>query len=149
MVDNKTLEVVAGLMIKIPSIEIVKTVCLNELHIDATEVDEAIKGARTLLTRAADYNRDEEFGKAITSLNDLYASNIKIKDYKTALATRREISLMLGLKRKPDENMTRGENTAIEIENEIRTYLEPLQLAPQGTPVVELVRILASKIINQ
>ena len=39
--------------------------------------------------------------------------------------------------------------TAEEIEEEVRRHLEPLGLAPEGTPVGELVRLAVAEIIKK
>lgn len=41
--------------------------------------------------------RDQEIGKAIARMNDLYSRTHRIQDYKTALAAQKELSELLGL----------------------------------------------------
>jgi hypothetical protein len=41
-----TIHTVASLLIKIPNIEVVKTVCLNDLHLPPETLEEAINEAR-------------------------------------------------------------------------------------------------------
>jgi hypothetical protein len=155
--DNKlsadTIHTIASLLIKIPNIEVVKTVCQNDLHLPAETLEAAINEARVVLTRAADYNRDEEFGKSITALNELYALNLKSKDYKSALSVRKELNSMLSLKYIADTNATKSsEGTELLVEEleTIRGYLEPLELsADPKCPTVELARLAAFEIINK
>jgi hypothetical protein len=114
-------------------------------------LDTAIKEARIVLTRAADYNRDEEFGRAITALNELYSLNIKNKDYKSALSVRKEMNSMLSLKYVAESNATKSSEGTELIADEIdtiRQYLEPLGLAEPETPTVELARLAAIRITN-
>jgi hypothetical protein len=146
-----TVHTIASLLIKIPNSEVVKTVCQNDLHLPAEQIETAIKEARVLLTRAADYNRDEEFGKAITALNELYSLNLKNKDYKSALSVRKELNSMLSLKYVTETN-TIKEASADDLSEDIemiRQYLEPLGLAEPETPTVELARLAAIHITNQ
>jgi hypothetical protein len=114
-------------------------------------LDDAIREARVLLTRAADYNRDEEFGKAITALNELYSLNLKQKDYKSALSVRKELNAMLSLKYVAESTAGKSseasEMMCEDIET-IRGYLEPLGLAEPETPTVELARLAAIRITN-
>jgi hypothetical protein len=49
-----------------------------------------------------------------------------------------------------DSNATDTENSAVSEElNAVRVHLEPLGLAPEGTPIPELARLAALKITKQ
>jgi hypothetical protein len=41
--------------------------------------------------------RDQQFGKAVASIEDVYARSHRISDYKTCLAAQRELNELLGL----------------------------------------------------
>ena len=71
--------------------------CLNKLNIDPADVDAAIDAAKTKLTRAADYHRDHELGKALTRLNECYQRAVGVQDTKTAISAQREINKLLDL----------------------------------------------------
>ena len=61
------------------------------------QIDEYIRHARKRLKQSASYQRDEMLGIAIERLNRLYKDNLKVQDYKGALAVQREINTLLGL----------------------------------------------------
>jgi hypothetical protein len=140
-----TIHTIASLLIKIPNIEVVKTVCKNDLHLPEEMLEDAIKEARTVLTRAADYNREEEFGKAITALNELYSLSLKNREFKTAISVRKELTSMLSLKYIAETNAVKtseGSEQLVEDMETIRQYLEPLGFGEPETPTVELTRLV-------
>jgi hypothetical protein len=59
-----------------------------------------IKAANEEFTKTAQAKHSEEFGKALRRLNFLFASCLKIQDYKGALAMQREINEMMGFRNK-------------------------------------------------
>ena len=71
--------------------------CLNKLAIPADQVDAAIDEAKDKLTRAANYHRDHELGRALTRLNECYQRAVTVQDTKTAISAQREINHLLGL----------------------------------------------------
>lgn len=151
MVKPDTLYKIATLLIKVPNIEAVKAICVSELKLDPAAVEGIVQEARVLLTRAADFHRDEEFGAAVTALKDLYASNVKIKAYKDALPVRKELNRLLGLYGNIDDLPAEQAGMSPEERElaEIRGHLEPLGLAPSGSPLVELARLAAIEITNR
>ncbi|MCL2745001.1 MAG: hypothetical protein FWE67_14250 [Planctomycetaceae bacterium] len=53
------------------------------------------------------------------------------------------------LRKAAEETADGRRQTAEEIEEEVRRHLEPLGLAPEGTPVGELVRLAVAEIIKK
>lgn len=137
-----TLEKIVLLLIKVPNLSTVRAACLDNLKIPAERVDAAIAEARLEITRAADVHRDEEFGKAVKRLENLFSDSNKIKDYKTALAVQKDLSRLIGLYPTGTQQAAEtGESEESAALARIREHLEPLDLAPPGTPVEELVRL--------
>ena len=143
--DSETIYKVVMLLIKVPSDDLVRKICLSEFKIPVESVDAIIEEANKKLWKAAEIHHNRELGIAITALRDLYSSNLKIKDYKTALLTRKELNRILGLYEN-DVEITESDDEENEQLEEIRRHLEPLQLAPPGTPIVELVRLAVIRI---
>src|SRR5512138_354026 len=53
--------------------------------------------ARKRITVAANYTRDEQIGRAVMRLDDLYAKSIAGQDIRTALQAQRELNRLLDL----------------------------------------------------
>lgn len=126
--------------------------CVMKLGIEPHKVAAAITKARRRLTLAADYNRDEQLGTAITRMNDIYGRGIRAADIKTALTAQREINKLLDLYREAAGSSGAGdaEDSAIdEVRAElaaIRDHLLPLGLAAESYPLREHARIAADLI---
>jgi len=60
-------------------------------------IDEYIAEATEQFRRISDYNREEQVGKAIRRLEMLFLRAMKVQDFQRALATQRELNLLLGL----------------------------------------------------
>ena len=98
---------------------------------------------RTAIREAAELTREE----AIRELDSLYQQAQVDGDIKAALAVRKELHKLHGLYQAPDRtDEPDGESEALAV---IRGHLEPLGLAPEGTPVEELARLAALRILNQ
>lgn len=129
--------------------------CVMKLGIDPHEVADAIAAARRRLTLAAEYNRDEQLGTAITRMNDIYGRAIRAADIKTALTAQREINKLMDLYREAvgSSDASDAEDNAIdEVRNElasIRDHLLPLGLAAESYPLREHARIAADLIRDQ
>ena len=95
--DSPNLQTVAVLLVTLQDRAAVARACIEKLDIDPAEVDEILDQARRQLTIAADYHRDEEVGRALLRLNDLYERSLRVQDVKTALATQKEIDRLLDL----------------------------------------------------
>lgn len=65
--------------------------------VETRQIDVYIKKARENLAKIAEYKRNEQLGIALERLNTLYKNNLKVQDYKGALAVQREINTLLGL----------------------------------------------------
>lgn len=66
-------------------------------QITTRQIDVYIQKATERLKTHADYQREEQLGIAINRLNKLYRDNLKVQDYKGALAVQKELNLLLGL----------------------------------------------------
>ena len=95
-VEQRVSEVFRLLVNGTPGSDIVHHV--SEKH-DVTErqARNYVKRATEQITEIARFDRVNEFGRAIAQLNSLYAASIKLKDYRTALSVRRELTALLKL----------------------------------------------------
>jgi hypothetical protein len=66
-------------------------------QIDDRTTDRYIKRANDYFAETSVIDRDEQIGIAMRRYNDLYQKNMRIDDYKAALATQKELSNLLGL----------------------------------------------------
>jgi len=90
---------------------------------------------------------NEEFAKAITELRQLYEATVDIKE---RLAVRRELNKLLRLYVFHLEKESSADDDAeSETLAEVRQHLEPLGLAPEGTPLTELARLAALKLTEK
>ncbi len=141
--------------------------CLNKLNIAPADVDAAINAAKTRLTRAADYHRDHELGKALTRLNECYQRAVAVQDTKTAIIAQREINKLLDLyptypASSEDDSAATGpdgdgpspdERREIEIQElsdlvgAIEAHIEPLKLSEDVNDTdSDLIRLAAEEI---
>jgi len=120
------------------------------LGVDAKAATALIDSARRKITLAADYHRDEELGRAIERHNQLYEMAVQQDDPNAGRAIERERCRLLDLFPKPHQPTQPGQGpTEAEAELErIVGYLEPLGLAPTGTPAAELVRLTVEKSLD-
>ena len=136
------------LLVKTPHREIARKLAIATLKIPEDEVDGFLEEARTELIRAAALHENEEFGLSVATYRELIATSFKIKDYKEARSSRQALDRLLGLYARPtsqDLEETGDDGGDSEL---IRKHLEPLGLAPTGTPITELVRFAVSEIIK-
>lgn len=122
--------------------------CIGKLEVPPEEVAGVIAQARRKLTLAADYNRDEQIGTAVTRLNDIYARAIRAQDIKTGLVAQKELNKLLDLYRMTAEHAgdgTDGEEAGPDSAElaAIRGHLLPLGLAAADYPLREHARIAA------
>ncbi|MCL2306097.1 MAG: hypothetical protein FWC43_12205 [Planctomycetaceae bacterium] len=90
-----------------------------------------------------DYEREQ----AIQVCRAVIAINLKA-DQRLVITAQKELNKLLGLYQRPIEaeiEATGNTNTDLD---KIREHLEPLGLAPEGTPIVELARLAVSEIIH-
>jgi hypothetical protein len=130
-----------------------ETACVAKLEIDPANVKAVIAEARKRLTLAADYNRDELLGTALTRLNDLYSRCIRAggdgigPNLAKALDVQREINRLTGLYRPPSlAAMDPGGGEAGEELEAVGEYLLPLSLTSESYPMREHARLAAQRI---
>jgi hypothetical protein len=130
--------------------DLVISACIENLGLAEPDARAAYAEARRRVVLAAEYHPDEELGRAITRLNDLYARSLKIQDTKTALAVQRELNRLLMLDRMP--TYPPGAQPEITQDAEdltaARRHLEALNLAPAGTGLAELARLVVGHVID-
>ena len=69
-----------------------------------------IKRANEEFSRASKTKFDEEYGKAVRRLNLLFQYCLKIQDYKACLAIQKELSELLGLKNRKDDEQKQSDH---------------------------------------
>jgi len=75
----------------------VATYLTSNMSVPPEQAEAVVKEARRRLTVAADFDRDEEIGKAVLRLEDLFRTSLLAKDTRTALQAQRELSRLLRL----------------------------------------------------
>ena len=126
--------------------------CIAKLNVDPTQVKAVIAEARKRLTLAAEYNRDELLGTALTRLNDLYSRCIRAggetgPNLAKALDVQRELNRLTGLYRQPSlAGLDAGSTEAAEELAAVGEYLLPLALTSEAYPMREHARLAAQRI---
>ena len=93
---------------------------------------------------ADDSQQMETRDDVVRELRELYEAAVEPKD---RLAVRKELNKVLGHYDTPAEaDADTAESKTID---EVRSHLEPLGLAPYGTPVTELARLAALKLTEK
>ena len=95
------------------------------------------------IKETANLTREE----AVEVLNDLYREARAEGDRNAALAIRKELHRIHGLYKAPEP--VEEESVESQVLVQIREHLEPLGLAPEGTDIVELVRLAALKVTEK
>ena len=127
--------------------------CVAKLDVDPASVKAVVAEARKRLTLAAEYNRDELLGTALTRLNDLYSRCIRAgadgngPNLAKALDVQREINRLTGLYRQPSlAGMDSGSTESGEELAAVGEHLFPLSLAGENYPLREHARLAAQRI---
>lgn len=127
--------------------------CIAKLSVDPSQVKAVIAEARKRLTLAAEYNRDELLGTALTRLNDLYSRCIRAgtdgngPNLAKALDVQREINRLTGLYRQPSlVGLDAGSSEATEELAAVGEYLLPLALTSESYPMREHARLAVQRI---
>lgn len=125
---------------------------IGKLGVDPTQAKAVIGEARKRLTLAAEYNRDEMLGTALTRLNDLYSRCIRVgegQNLAKALDVQREINRLAGLYR--GTGLAAAEQGGNESSEELAAVAEqllPLELASESYPLREHARLAAQTILE-
>lgn len=146
-IDPAIVEQIVLLMIGGLSDALLYAAAIEKLKLSPELATAAIDEAKRLITLAADYNRHEELGRAVRRINSLYGSSLKMQDTKTALACQKELNKLLSLYEPPGQQKATTESTENPEAVAIRSHLVPLQLAADSTPLTEVCRLAALKII--
>ncbi len=161
-----TLHQVILLLVSGLSEEAVLAGCVQTLGLSPSGARAAYVEARRCVTLAARIHADEELGRAITRLHDLYARALRAQETRTALAVQSELNGLLRLAPKPSAADAAAETSAAASATEDRTarravesaelkdlldaiegYLDPLGLStdPNDTDA-DLIRLAAEEI---
>lgn len=144
-IDKVVLLLVSGL-----AADTVLHACVEKLELSPDEAAEAVAAAQTKITLASNYDRQQQIGKAVTRLEDLYGRALRTNDVKTALGIQRETSRLLQLYGQADADDTLagdGENPDLAREAaEARTYLASAGLGRAGDGLAELARLAVAEI---
>ena len=131
------------------TVEAAEGYCLQQGRMDLDAARRTVAEARQRITVAADYARDEQLGKAVMRLDDLYAKSIAAQDTRTALQAQRELNRLLGLysaKEPPDGDAPDDAQEALRRLELIASYLLPLKLTDERYPVEEHARLAGETI---
>ena len=91
----------------------------------------------------------EEFEAAIRELRDLCDETVDLAERKHRLGIRKELNKVLKIYAYQAVAESAADFSESETLAEIRSHLEPLGLAAEGTPLMELVRLAALKITEK
>jgi hypothetical protein len=109
-----------------------------------------VSDARKRITVAADFTRDEQLGKAVMRLEDLYAKSLTGQDIRTALQAQRELNRLLSLYSDGPKSESPGDDLdapALRRQLDlIAAYLLPLRLTKASHPVEEHARVAAEMV---
>ena len=124
--------------------------CMARFGMTLADAKAAVVEARQVITLAADYNRDEQFGLAVKRLNDLYCKSMDDEEYLAALAAQKEINRMMGLydKASSGSGVVAEDPSASSALQRVRDHLLPLGLASEAYPVDEHARLAALAIME-
>ena len=120
--------------------------CIAKLEVDPARVKAVIAEARKRLTLAAEYNRDELLGTALTRLNDLYSRCIRTQNEAKALDVQREINRLTGLYGQSPPVEVEGNAEAVEEIEAVGEHLLALELTGPAYPLREHARLAAQRI---
>jgi hypothetical protein len=146
--ENPVLDKVLLLMVSGLSHADLTAVCVSKLGVPPERVADIIAQTRRKLTLAADYNRDEQIGTAVTRLNDIYSRAIREQDTKVCLAAQKELNKLLDLYRMTAEHADYGSGND-EADSEtaaVAAHLLPLKLVPETHPLREHARVAAEMV---
>ena len=94
-------------------------------------------------------NLTQEFEQAIAELRELCDESVDLAERKHRLGIRKELNKLHRLYEKLTAIEAADDAGESETLAEVRSHLEPLGLAPEGTPLPELARLAALKITEK
>jgi len=150
MMGNPTVtrDQIVLLLVNGMSAESAERYCLSKGS-DPEDARRIVAEARKRITVAADYTRDEQIGRAVMRLDDLYAKSIAGHDIKTALQAQREVNRLLDLYAGSSKVESISEEDAAGFRRQVEliaSYLLPLKLVGENYPVEEHARVAAELI---
>lgn len=147
--DSSTIDRLVLLLVSGLSEAAVRHAASERFGLDGSAADEALAEARRRITIAADYSRDEEIGRGLLRLEDLYGRALKVQDIKTALAAQKERSRLLDLYHGPThDDGDHDMSETVADHQAAREHLAPLELAPADAPLAEHARLAVARILE-
>jgi hypothetical protein len=144
MEEHEAVERAVLLLVSGMSLEAAVETLKGKLGLSPRKAEAVAKKAQKKIVLAANYDKTQELGTAIARLNDLYRRAVAIQDTKTALAIQRELNKLLDLYDRPvSESASTNDDETI-----AREYLIKLGLGDETTPLPELCRRAAARIID-
>lgn len=134
--DEVVLLLVSGM-----SLARVRSYLHDQRDVKPPDADHIIAEARKRITVAADYVRDEQLGKAVMRLEELYAKSVASKDTRTALQAQRELNRLVGLYAPREAAVAAAGTEESGRLDLIAQYVLPLKLIPDTYPLEEHVRV--------
>ena len=101
VVDQRVADVIEFILRGMNRRDMFKFITTNEKFqwdITINMLDRYIASAKDIIKESGVFSKDEETGKAIERLNNLYARSYLLNDFKTCLAVQKELSELTGLK---------------------------------------------------
>jgi hypothetical protein len=129
--------------------EAILTAAVAKLGMDRQSAEQTLHEARCRLTLAAEVNRVEALGAALSRLNDCYAKSVAILDVKTALQAQKELNRLLRLDDQAAASAAGPGSEKTDELAEARAHLAPLDLGDEATSLVELCRRAALKLLDR
>ena len=143
---DEVLDAIVLLIVSGTSENNIASICVERFGIKGELAQKKITEAKTQITVAADFNRQDEVGTAYIRLNDLYTRSLNGDDVKTALASQKELNKLLSLYEPEHGSVLAlgvGEDGLGELDV-VASHLLPLALASAEYPISEHARIAAS-----
>lgn len=97
-IEQRVNDVYDALLLGLSRREIIQYASVTKKwNVTPRQIDTYILSATEQLKKAGQRHRETEMGKALARLEKLYQSNLKIQDYKAALAVQQEITKLQGM----------------------------------------------------
>lgn len=145
--DRGILDAVIALLVKGFRPERIAELLAAEGRLPLAAAGPYLGEARRLVTLAADYDRDEELGRAIRRFHEIYAAATAGKEHRCAIDAQRELCRLMRLYEDPEAAGLATDSGAERELEAVRAYLTPLNLAGPDTPTDELARLAVERIL--
>ena len=143
---EEVLDAIVLLIVSGTSENNIASICVERFGIKDELAQKKITEAKTQITIAADFNRQDEVGTAYIRLNDLYTRSLNGDDVKTALASQKELNKLLSLYEPEAGSVVAVGGDGLGELDVVASHLLPLALASNEYPISEHARIAAGVI---